>query len=373
MLISTYCFLILCFVFMIVSLSKDDVLSRNIIFFSFLIYCLGIFGFRDESIGSDTRAYLSYYSDISPLSFIEALFYNRFELGFSLLSTLISRLDSISLYLPLIAVIQAGLMCFFLNKNHALKSQILVLITYLSFFLYVNLSTNILRQGLAFPLCIGALLYLADNNKTKSLICIIVAALFHQTSLLLILPLAARIIKISPSKIFYAWLCVLLLSPLLASVNLVELILSILRIDKVFAHLINDTAHENYNVGFKLTFFLFSALPGCLYLLSKYKIRRVSFIENIYTSYFSLNIIFLVSFSIPYSDRLAVYSWGLIPLLIIYTLPFKYLKVKSRTYVHLQSNQKAKINYYLYLAIVFLLGGFLNQYYPLMMVTGNLL
>ena len=91
-----------------------------------------------------------------------------------------------------------------------------------------------------------------------------------------------------------------------------------------FSYLTGELA-ESYNTGFKFKFLAFSALPliaFCWARTSKVEVDpSCAFLLKLYLM---LNALFFFIGYIPYSDRIALLSWQIMPLLAIGLTPFTY-------------------------------------------------
>ncbi len=74
----------------------------------------------------------------------------------------------------------------------------------------------------------------------------------------------------------------------------------------------------SYAVGFRTDFVLFSSFPIIIGLLFEKRGYGDSFSYKILNAYILLNAIFLLTMGVPYSDRYAVLSWSLIPIICSY-------------------------------------------------------
>jgi len=284
-----------------------------VLFFAFFV------GNREFTVGSDTIEYLGYFEKISTLDWLEAYSYNRFEPAFSILTVIISRFGDFQFFLIFLSIIQILLLLMVLSKFYSTKLVMLGGLTFLSYFVYFNLSINIIRQGIALPLIVLSVLHLCSENNKRAYFFALLACLFHYSSILIFISLILAKIFRSPRRYISLWVCVSILSAL----NFFELIstfvFDILGISQQYAHILSDYAQSRYVTGFRIDFFLFSSLPfGFIFFRKFFKIKYDERLIRLESIYFILNSAFIAAFFIPFSDRIGVFSWILVPLMFLF-------------------------------------------------------
>ncbi|MGL5235572.1 MAG: EpsG family protein [Empedobacter falsenii] len=287
-----------------------------IIIFCF-IYSL-FFGLRDISIGQDTRAYIRNFNNINngALSYESASDTILYLL--SKVSYYIGFNDSsILLILAFLYLTNLGLFCFKVGQ----EKTIFLFFSLISFFFFYNLGINILRQGLAvsFFLC-GYAFY--DNFKKRNLF-FILTILSHISSVILLTTFYfSKYIKTKYTIIIF----------------FTSIILSFLKFDlkfvigyiPFFEKFLKYTDEESYiidlyKIGFRLDFVIFNLLFLIIGLCIKRFILLDNYLyNNLFKTYALMSSIFFLCFNIPFSDRMGIYSWCLIPLIVFPIFKYKF-------------------------------------------------
>ena len=304
--------------FLVVLMLKDkeiNSLDKWIYCFPIFFFIFFVSAFREFSQGTDTHAYLSYFNRIVNLSILDGLFVNRFEIGFAFIVNLFSIFnDDPRSFLIYLALMQLGFLYYSVCKVTSGKAAVVVSFAYASLFIIYNLTTNILRQGFAVSFVILSYHYFIENKLLKYLIASTVAALFHKTALICLVIFAGYKYIFSLNRLIILWLGLIASCALGINSILGELLLSVTGLSTEFSYILSDRAYDGYRVGFRFDFILFSAIPVLLFLI----IKKIEISSEKYEKYLKLyivaNSIFVFFMFIPYSDRIATYSWSLLPI-----------------------------------------------------------
>lgn len=306
------------FIVFITAAKKDSFINNKynttaILALLFILISISIYNVDLESI-SDLRRYNShffYYQGVS-LNNIEL----RNEPLFSLLQWLIA--NAAGSFRFFLVIVWTVIFTNFIKalKNLFPKSDVLfVFASFVTFFIFFNYVLNVMRQGLAISFLILAMsVLITKKNKSTFYISIIFAPLFHITSLpLSIILLVYKRFNIKLRTITIVWL----LSIVLFLTNLNGRLFSFLPIDQLEVYSSEQvlTQYSSVNRIDFLTFSVFFALLGYLtwrYILNK----QADVYKSILKFYLIFNTFFILLGFIAYSDRLAAYSWMLIPILI---------------------------------------------------------
>lgn len=287
-----------------------------------LISMIFLIGLRDTSVGVDTNNYYNFFwlKDVS-LDF-------GGEFLFTLLILIIKYFDlSFGYFLFIISCISIIFNFLALRKINSLyKSNLFIcFFSSLSFFFFISMNTNIIRQGVSLSLLLFAYsLWVEKNNKNKILFFIALSLFFHSTS---IIPIILFLISILFSKIKFNPTIILILAYFVSIflsyskfslLNISPLILEVLGGDRRESYFMDK--ETNYSIGFKPQFVIFNTFFLILALYIKERLND-SFIKNEYNlliSYYIISsIIFFMAFQLPFSDRWGLFSWITIPFLVM--------------------------------------------------------
>lgn len=303
-----------------------------------------LIGLRSSDVGRDTVSYISYFSDSVVYGVID-----KFEFGFSYLLYFISNtINSVDFFFFIIALIITSCYIIFFYKlylklfkpHRSSVGRYIIFFTILLFSSwYYTLTTNGIRQGVSIAFIYLALYYLFyEQKKVKFIIISLLAISFH-LSAIVILPIFL-FYKTRFRLVFIAW--VLSGIGYFTSTNelFIEWIsikfnLPIYQLVKFYAVERGEQPGDGLYYGFDLKFFIYTIFwPLLLLILSKWKSQSKSYELNkkevfvLIKIYFFLSIpYFLLGFG-AFSNRFAVLSWFLIPVLQFYSissLRFRYL------------------------------------------------
>jgi len=197
-----------------------------------------------------------------------------------------------------------------------------VLFSYFTFFIFFNYVLNVMRQGLAISFIILGVSYLIkkkDRVDWRFYIPIIIAPMFHVSAL----PVSIVLIVLKFSNIDFKWILMSWLgASFLFLTDLNSSFFSGLNIEPIEDYT-STTVLTHYSETNRLDFFIFSAFFVIIslliwkYIFSKNNTQYLEVIK----CYLIFNSYFLLLGFIGYSDRLAAYSWMLIPILIWMAVP----------------------------------------------------
>lgn len=160
----------------------------SLIFFVFAITIPAfIAGARDSGIGTDMKVYGDYYFDLAnSISMKEFFILTDCELGYGILMYLISFFTSNYTYMYffiefiILSLVLVSIVDYTGGKNIAFG----MLIYYLLFYSY---SLNLMRQCLAISIVLYSFRYVRKNLLFKFLCFLLIATLFHKTSIICII------------------------------------------------------------------------------------------------------------------------------------------------------------------------------------------
>lgn len=271
----------------------------------------------------DTLNYIYSFKQSINQSLDNILQYSPYDYLWNVFQFVISRFtESEYIFLLIIWIIFIfGLLVLLINLFTPMQIT-LVLISYAVYTFFYSYSSMALRQGLAISMILIALKYVLDENqrsiKRNTMYVFLALSFFlHWTSL----PFAIFIViiekfKVSLKSIIMIWI----LSVILFLFNIQEKIFS------SFANFIpkfDMYSSENTSIYYSQNiygFVLFSAVWLILFLIIYRYVYSDSTYESLIKIYIGFNSIFLCMSFMSYSDRIAGYSWFLIPIILWYPL-----------------------------------------------------
>ncbi|WP_147802784.1 EpsG family protein [Alkalicoccus halolimnae] len=286
----------------------------------FLLYIGLIFA---TPFTSDTVRYLQYLNSISTESLFGAISGVRWEPGFVVYQWLISVFTtSPIIFIGLTISIMWVMLVTALRKVAVWHFIPLIMFGYFSFFIYFNITTNIIRQGFTVHLLLFMIIYLWKNDYKKAIVFFLAAVTFHTSALI-----AGVLFVIKKFNIQLKYIiAVTALSALVMVTGLNTLFLEFAGsflgggIGDRLLRYSSEAILERYDGEInRLDFLVFTlAWAGWgLWFLSRH-LKDDLFYHWLVKSYLMLSSIFMVLGFIAYSDRIALYAWFLIPLLLFY-------------------------------------------------------
>jgi EpsG family len=299
-------------------LEVDKNLLQILAYIVLTVAGLYFIGMRGVDIGSDTPAYYLYFDFVKYGDSFEGA--ERIEIGFYWLTKIISYFtDSKNVYLSTIFLIQfIGITSALYKKSEIFRPYLLATLIWLSYPFFYSITFNVVRQGLAFVFVIYAIDAKLQNKKYSPYILLLLGTLFHYATLFYIICFIALELKPKFLTLLWFWF----FAVVLAFLGWMEgIIYSLLRLvignNPYFSGYLDSSINADYMTGFRIDFVIFSALPIAYYfLIKKYISENVDGNPFVFTLYLAMNIIYLCFASFPYSDRFALASWLLIPLMI---------------------------------------------------------
>lgn len=301
---------------------KDLPVFKNTLLYTSSIYIAFCLGFRDYSIGVDTK---NYKYDFDYKYSLQESFQSFNDILWDLFNYIVSQftndvrsvfvLVAIGyIFLPIIAVRK------YLNNN-TIYFFLLFIVTP-NFFLY---GTNTIRSGLAASIILLSLRY---YKSYKQYIVMLLGILIHFS---MIVPSFFFFISKYIKSILYPlamWVILLLFS--ISGINLlVYMPLSISRLNAYVTGNINEENLSNVLVNF----FISSVTPVLVGIYVIY-IRKISdeFYNRLLVTYILTNCIYIIAFNSVFAVRFAYMSEFLTPFLLVYPLLkynlWKYIEIK---------------------------------------------
>lgn len=313
-------------------------LTLLVIFTLFIIVIVSTRAFyidRGFYIGTDTINYYRgfYLPGIRISSAPEFFNYFQTDILFELIGFLTFPFKSFTFFLTVIALFfNLGLLIFvrkFTNNGND-GSSFLLFVLFACSFSFLSLEINIIRNSIAFIFILFALYYFSCKYSKYAWLYLLLSYLAHGTSLI---PIAAILSIFFFPKIkikYFIILYVLAIGLSMAGFGLSSIpFLSQIQSDDF--QKLSDMATYDYRVGFRIDFVLYNSL----FLFLSFKFSDLKNKTDIFLiKYFVLtSVIFFLNFNIPFSDRIGLYSWIAIPLMLFSTIknafPAKHLYYSS--------------------------------------------
>lgn len=314
-----YLLMAFCAIFVIIETFVRKKKTTNVQWFLLILFSVLftlMLGTRNINVGNDTITYINFYLDQTTLPDFGFNYFNNVMYQFGV---------SVDSYILIIAFLYMFFLIYFI-KLTKVDNIFLLFFCFVSLFFFKSMGVNIIRTGVAMSFFLCA--FISKNKKFKYVF-FLLSISFHSSFIIPILgyfgvyflksvriPLVIYIISIFLSIIniqIYFWI------QKIPVVNLVfyDKIASYSNIDK-----------SSYTIGFRYDFFLFNlffAVVGYFgYKIYNNDIRY----KRTYYLYLILSGFFYIMFNSGFSDRYGLFSWSLIPILL---LPF--LESKKLEYI----------------------------------------
>lgn len=292
-----------------------------------LLYAL-LFGFRGAEVGSDTSQYMRLFTYINSKEFSYDNFRDYF---FIFISKIVGEFTTNPSYM-LLVVSSLYLFVFYkFLKNLPIMNKFIIFFIFTSLFFFKSMGINILRQGIAEMLFLLSLTYALSKEKKNYIITSVLTVLSHATMIIpvIVFLISKKYYNVNTSKLIILFVLTIILSAANLDFNLVLSNISIINSNYKGYITPSDFTLELYEIGFKPKFVFFNTFFFALglVLIKYYKDLISPFYKRIFFSYTILSCIFFLMFNIPYSDRVGLFSWCLIPL-IVYPY-FSIIKMKN--------------------------------------------
>lgn len=270
-----------------------------------------LFGVRPFDIGTDTSNYVTIYnSEEQGVALYDS---SHVEPIFLFITKVFSYFLSVEGYFIAISMLIFMPISYYIYKVH--REHFAVVTFYLfSLFTAYSLGMNIIRNGLAVGMLFMSLICYRSRNTFACYLFLILAYLFHSSSLLWIIAFTFVIMfhKANVKWYFIWWV--------IASVISYSNFINASIIDKITIFLPEFSSDKlatytevtDYRTGFRLDFWFFSLIfVGSFYYYRKHINGRLP--EALLKLFLLLNSIFILMFFLPYNDRFGLLSYILIP------------------------------------------------------------
>ncbi|QWB99438.1 EpsG family protein [Mycoplasmatota bacterium] len=289
-------------------------------FLIFLIYITISVILIQNPLTNDMLRYVRILENSRNTSFFLSLKSTRFEIGFSSYLWVLSRISTNQYVFMLtsLAIIYFTLLKG-LTKILGNKHIILVLFGYMSLFVFWNMISNILRQGMAISFVILAFSCLLKKEYKKFIFYSIISFLFHSSAAIIFPFIILLKFKIKMKYYLLAYVSAAIL--MFTGMNRFLLTLFNQFNFNLINRLINYASQntiDKYGATNRIDFFLFNSIWIIIFfIISKY-MSNIHVREHIlFKLYLYFTSFFMLIGFVAYSDRVAAYSWMLLPIILI--------------------------------------------------------
>ena len=327
---------IIAILFMFFYTKRDENIFRFAIVFllSISILFLGI-GMLFQPLHGDSYRYNLGFERISLLTFDQMIMLDNPEFGFRFISWFTSNIINdvkfffFTLYFLFVVICWKALKNLYESFETYIVFSFLILYPYFLFYI-----VNGKRQGISLVLMVLAISFIFKKQNVKAIISLGIAFLFH-SAIALTYPFFILIMFFKKTeKLFKISLIILSISIVSSIISLNEqlsLLSNLFNLDTRYTAYLDDSFSEiAYRTGFRLDFTLFSLFPLMLYFLFRKQLSENN--EKILTwlsLYILLNSIYHFFSFVVFSDRFAVFSWFILPIVCYEILK----KVNERKYL----------------------------------------
>jgi hypothetical protein len=305
---------------------KISFLLSLIIFFYYV-------SFIDRAIFNDVTRYFLESKRLNQFGFFDAISNNNWEILSNIYLYLISFLKFEIEFFSLLTIIFMWIFLYLTLKVVIPYNFVYVfLFGFFCFFYFYNFNTNIYRQGYSALFLLLMVNLLIKKKPLLSFISLFFAINFHLTGVIGIYLYFLLYFKVSIRKL----IILLLFSQYIFLSNTNLLIYNYLQSVPFFQvfisrmmFFVNSNVIQDYGGVNRLDFFIFNNFWIIISLYFHIR-NKNNFILHQYTKAFiGFTIVFFIFGFIAYSDRIASYSWMLIPIIVwIHIIDGKKLKIK---------------------------------------------
>lgn len=320
-----YYYLLLSFLFL--NLITDKSLFQSKFYTNILLICMAILTVIISVVNpitADMRRYLSHLNIVENIGLFDAIAQSRWEPGFVTFQWLLSKISTSYVFFISITTLLIVLIIISALKRIVPYDKIpLIIFGYLSLFSFYSLINNVLRQEFSVAFLLIMLICLKKNKYMLAVTFLIIAVSFHMTAIIG----AILIISHKMNFSFNTHIYIFFVTALTMLFNINQQIVSLLPFSLVddagnyIQQYTSDSSLLRYGEVNRLDFLLFSVFWFVfgLFFYKKY-MRGDLFYELIIKAYAIYGSMFFLFGFISFSDRLAAYSWFLIPLLLFYPI-----------------------------------------------------
>lgn len=320
----------------VLHLSQNN--RRQFLFFDKSLLLLMVFflvffsGTRGLTIGSDTGNYYNFFylKIINLPNLIDKWGAIETDLLFKFIFVITNTVKSYYFFLFIVTLIINWAFYYFIRKytsNGRVASSLFLFLMFMSSFSMISIQINIIRSGLSIVIFLIALYFFLIKQNRRSILFFLISFFFHSTILIPIFSIIFILLidKILSIKYYYYLFAIAIL---LSFLEIQFSSLDFLQQSNFenMQKLTTKAEHEYYITGFRLDFVLYNSF----FLFLFYKFSKMSNPVNIFLIkiYIINSIFFFLSFNVPHSDRIGIFSWIIIPLLLFNMINANYKRKK---------------------------------------------
>lgn len=324
-----------CFAFFAILAAGNGYQQRFAVILSalFAVFCIYLFGNRPVELYTDTYTYLAQLNRSKGEMDIGLPFVPSKDMGWELFVRALAGLQASGhvFFTFSACLFIVPLFCAFYRMFRS--NMMLPFLLLCSCFFFWALGTNVLRTGIGLSFMLLGISF--HKELRYELFFFALSILFH---LSFILPVGAWLLfSYTQIKIEYVvgiWIFFMILAWLnIDGLNrLLQFVHASNVNDRISGYLTSNKV--NYRTGFRFDFVAFSLFFGVAGYFLHTWLYTDKFYDTILKSYILINAFFLLTMNIPFSDRFAVLSWVLIPVICTYPLiKSDYLFWKQSTFL----------------------------------------
>lgn len=322
--------ILVCILLFYFSVSIDELNNKEINNFIMFVYVgiLIVFLSSTREVFNDSARYLLALEYYKSLTFLEMLTDDiTKDIGFRSYIWLVGQFDSYLLFplTTLIFYLSYKALINEVSKNSEIQCFILILLITLPAFWQMTFSA--LRQSMSLSIIFASLVLLIRGRVNKAILICCISIIFHKSALIFLLCIILCSIRfINIKTILIGYISIVLLS----FIGLNQILFEKAELSFLFSEqkdIYLSSSVDYYKTGFRIDFFLMSIFPLLFIPLRCYNSLTTSLEpmhQLLLKLYLMLNGVYFFMNFIPFSDRIAAYSWVLIPLLLGVIVEGKY-------------------------------------------------
>lgn len=291
-------------------IEKDLARVLNILIGLCLVSATFYFGFRGW-VGTDTPAYIKAYDKAYNFTYLEYLEEMKGDFFFYSTAYVLQKIAGIWLFFTLISLsFLFGYYSFVREIKDRYAS--FVMFGVLGFFFVMSLNSNVIRSAFAFSFFF-MFMKMRERKSFWSWVFLALGILSHISTLLAF----GGYFLVKKIKNVHFLICLWIIAVVLSIMgiglkNLPVLSEYITFMERLEYYTAIEDGTEIYRTGFRIDFTFFNFMPIVLGYIAYFRREKPFY----YPLYLFLSIVFIFAYDIPFSDRIGVFSWLFIPLII---------------------------------------------------------